>query len=1464
MKKKVLFALIALFSCLTTWAYEGDPVDVGGFRFYLSKKVILANQDLPSVNAVVQLDNGQEGDEITSYTLLDGAYSYTAGAVTPVTTLSAVNYYYRKVQIGTKYYYVPFAVGQTSTDYTIIDSKEAWDASYTAEDGVLNAYYTANPAEDLWNPETHSAASYNDRCYTGTIGDDDAVATVEWASSTAQKLYIGADTYYAAIFYDFEPKECALFTDDALTESANKTFNITKIEYVNVIHSWYGAIYAPGAQYPWVAFKPTTSGCKAFGVYDGQAGVPFGENNVDFIFGTGDGQKAWMVASLPIYFDNGAFKITPGVWNYSSNEYVYEGETAGTFDKTKFQIVLIPAAAPAVVDVEEYDISGATVIVKDQEVYSGKNTKAEILSVDLEGTTIMPGSCKIVGYSEVVNNEATDNVVEYPSYVGTWVAYVEVENSGNVSYTGTAISTPFTVTPGQLNVKLTQISKTYGDNDPEPKFYIEGWGLGDDRTNTTIEGLETYIRVDAGEDCYDANRSQIQYNYTLNNAALKAWKNIGTDETPVKKYNYTVTVTEGVLLINPADLTVTVTPLQKAYGTSDPTFVVTDANATGLKNGDKAADAITSIKRAEGEAVNVDPGYAFTVVAPNYNVTVTNAFKITKGVLPNDAIATIKPVQYKGSAYGANDSYEVSINGVKETENWQLANFANSTHVGTATCDVVFDNYEGALHASFQITKAPLLAKGSGTNTNPTVTYSGWKGNDWYETAGDKVKAQGFVPATATVEEIQADEIGRVYTINVTGGSADDYEITREAGTYSIGRTTLYITAEASKVYGDPDPELTISKLVEDELVAGAITVTGFPEGTTLEQQEAILKLNGSKYVFNCTIANPHVNAGRYVINFNGPLVLNDDYAIDYTNGTFTITPAELTIAAQDQSKVYGAAVPTLTAIVSGLKNGDTEAQAGLVNGNSGFYVSLEPEYTWSNGQWVKRTGRYQGTNYEREHVTTTGHEYPITIHGMNGLSNNYTIANMTNGKLTVTPAKLTITPDPKSKTYGDADPALTVTVTGWTGYETAGNNNQNGNRQNAVLTKPNGHLLYKVTRAEGEDVKEGGYTITAENNIENPETAAYVPQDYTIEYGEAATLTINKRNVTVTAKHQAINYGETINPYYMQVNFGQDNIKTLTKGEDVFYQGASVTDQVKDVISLEAKHTEVGSFGEGEENGNGAYTAKYGAKAANYNITFVDGWEVINPAKVLYLDMKDLAKALQDHVGRTVEVKLCGAPVKEEGCDPFRRFGKDYWYSMVLPFNIKVRDISKAFGYAVVDVMDKKNARANSISLAVYVGEVNANQPFVIKVDETHGWTEMAAVTFGQQTIADFNYLENDPTDTDGYNQFIGTYKPKNEFAVGDYIMRENRGNWQPYEEGKTYDMKQTEAYLKSATAGAPLRIIIEEADGTTTVINDVDADAEVAYGEGWYTINGVKLDAEPATSGTYIFNGKKVFIQK
>src|SRR5205823_5613545 len=111
------------------------------------------------------------------------------------------------------------------------------------------------------------------------------------------------------------------------------------------------------------------------------------------------------------------------------------------------------------------------------------------------------------------------------------------------------------------------------------------------------------------------------------------------------------------------------------------------------------------------------------------------------------------------------------------------------------------------------------------------------------------------------------------------------------------------------------------------------------------------------------------------------------------TGGTLTVTPAALAVTADPKSKVYGAAVPTLTYSASGLVNGDT---AAVLTG------SLTTTATAGSG--------------------VAG--YPIT-QGSLSAGTNYTIS-FTGSTLTVTPAALSVAADNLAKVYGAAVPALT------------------------------------------------------------------------------------------------------------------------------------------------------------------------------------------------------------------------------------------------------------------------------------------------------------------------------------------------------------------------------------------------------------------------------------------------------
>ena len=114
--------------------------------------------------------------------------------------------------------------------------------------------------------------------------------------------------------------------------------------------------------------------------------------------------------------------------------------------------------------------------------------------------------------------------------------------------------------------------------------------------------------------------------------------------------------------------------------------------------------------------------------------------------------------------------------------------------------------------------------------------------------------------------------------------------------------------------------------------------------------------------------------------------------------GTLTVTPYALIATADNQTKLYGAALPALTGTLAGVYNGDaitatftTAATAGSDVGSHAIIpVLADPDHKLSN--------------------------YTVTLN---------------NGALSVTPAPLLITAANKTRPYGAANPVLTGTLSG-------------------------------------------------------------------------------------------------------------------------------------------------------------------------------------------------------------------------------------------------------------------------------------------------------------------------------------------------------------------------------------------------------------------------------------------------
>ena len=239
----------------------------------------------------------------------------------------------------------------------------------------------------------------------------------------------------------------------------------------------------------------------------------------------------------------------------------------------------------------------------------------------------------------------------------------------------------------------------------------------------------------------------------------------------------------------------------------------------------------------------------------------------------------------------------------------------------------------------------------------------------------------------------------------------------------------LTITADdQTSVYGAPLMPLTAS-------------YNGFTDGDTSASLTTLPTLST-----NASASSP---VGTY--NIFASNAVDQNYTFSYIVGTYTITPATLTITADGQTKVYGAALPTLTASYS-----------GFVNDETFFDLTTLPTLSTT--------------------ATTSSPVGTYSITAIGAVDSNYTF-NYVTGSLDVTPASLTITADGQTSVTGAALPTLTASYTGFV----------NGDTSNSLTTQPS----LSTTATTSSPV--GTYSITAGGAVDPDYSISYVAGNLTV-----------------------------------------------------------------------------------------------------------------------------------------------------------------------------------------------------------------------------------------------------------------------------------------------------------------------------------------------------------------------------
>lgn len=1077
---------------------------------------------------------------------------------------------------------------------------------------------------------------------------------------------------------------------------------------------------------------------------------------------------------------------------------------------------------------------------------------------------------------------------ELPKDAGKYDFTVTAKEDGN--YSGSITKRNVIVIDRQaIVINAAQLWKWYGEKDSEARSTVTGDAVhyvdftidGNSGTTALIPEEKAhilkyldFIRVSEGEDAgtYDYMVAA-KPDMTGCNYAIQIQHN--TSKLVIRPRAITVSVND--------PLVVNVDNTWKYYKENDPKFTPVLIEGE-LQYDDKIADVVTITREGagtvEGEAVGT---YAFTATSANYDVTLVNeAFEIKER--PNStASLEYNSTVFDGRYKTPKVTVKSKVNNVEvileENKDYTVEydNNRNVTDFATATVIYNEDNFPETANQTlyFKITKRDLHVKVKSFSDETGVQNSdnfdeeyrdkiefiysnsfGVKANDYTKSeTKEDVEGEGFVRPTVTL--IPTDDPTK-YNLKVNGGSAKNYNLIADnnTGVLTVLRAKfLQITISGEKYYGDADPKFVVK-------------AKGWELDETTDQQDAILKPNGTDYAFKM-VRDEGEDAGNYGITITGPSVLGNEgtgYNVEYIDGGFTIKPRPLTITADNTSKTYGDADPVpypVTIGDMGLANGDTEED---ILSFTFTYTELERIDAWPFWVPVERTVTvpvYDVTRVEGENAgvyNLTGiapNRWARYNENLNNYDITWTVFNDkgVNNKLTINKKALTIYPIDGEKVYGEPDPDFATTnvkVEGLQFDETP-----------AEVLKVNGHYIYKVTRNAGEAA--GTYTLTiADNKVNNNEVVPFALTNYTYKYNPTtAKFVIKQKPLIVKALDQTIPYATEINKYYIAIGtVNQDGSISYVnkKADDILANN----DKVKDVIELSTDITAVGTHDPSEN------PYKYTLKSANYSIAeedFVQGYLTIGRLPYLPLDERDLAaltgksievlplsQVIKDHDGATMDVYL-----------PGRSMIMEQWYTFVLPFDIRVSKLSKALDYAVVDMLDETTS--GSFNFQTAMANIPANTPFLVQVaDNNKGEAQMRSIKIEKQLI---KYAEEAvATDASGDYKFVGSYDSFKGLESNQLRMKHTSPTVdEKFVRGDAKSsIRETEAWLEipADVEFANVRIYIQEPDGSTTAINGVAEEGAEVAAEGWYTINGVKLEGEPTVSGTYIFNGKKVFIQK
>ena len=452
---------------------------------------------------------------------------------------------------------------------------------------------------------------------------------------------------------------------------------------------------------------------------------------------------------------------------------------------------------------------------------------------------------------------------------------------------------------------------------------------------------------------------------------------------------------------------------------------------------------------------------------------------------PTHNRATFKPTSLLTNGYYMVD-LNGGTNGIKSVSGRLLDGEFLNTDIAGSTSPFLWkgtpsgDGVPGGSYRAYFRVNAPYI--------NSTITIDSSNSNSIYGqsltfTATVEPTMSGGPTLSGTVQ-FQVDGVAFGPAVAIVNGKAASMSTTKiGAGAHSItalySGDSLYVGSSASMSQSESKAHLT----VKGDLIARTYGQANPPLTATISgfvNNETLAVVSGSPVL--ATIATKSSNVDNYPITVDVGTLSASNYDFpDLVPGILMVSQAQLKVTALSQTRSYGQPNPSLGVSISGFVNGDSQA---VLTGSA-----------------------LLGTVATQESPVGT---YAITVQVGSLSAVNYHFNEFVEGSLLIYKAPLTIKADAKTRVYGQTNPALTASISGFVMGETAAGTVTGSPSVTTLATAKSGAGKYPI------------FVSVGSLRADNYKFVTFTP----------SSLTVSKAPLTVKADDYSRLYGQN-NPKF-------------------------------------------------------------------------------------------------------------------------------------------------------------------------------------------------------------------------------------------------------------------------------------------------------------------------------------------